>query len=80
MSHSRKHLTNKTLNEFPVPSAEEKIVRVVKLVGNNNLEVQDSSGTRIICNIPQKFNKVVWIGKGIFLLMHACYTSFFLVT
>lgn len=65
MSHSRKHLTNATLNEFPVPSNDEKICRVVKLIGNNNLEVQLPNKEILVVTIPQKFNKVVWIGKGI---------------
>jgi len=68
MSHSRKHLTISTLNDFPVPSNDEKICRVTKLLGNNNLEVQLPNGKTLVVTIPQKFNKVVWIGKGDFLI------------
>jgi translation initiation factor IF-1 len=64
MSHSRKHLTSATLNEFPVPAEGEQICRVLRLMGNNNLEVQGAQGEKLVVVIPQKFNKVVWIGKG----------------
>jgi len=69
MSHSRKHLTNATLNEFPFPTSEETICRVVRLLGNNTLEVLCPKGEKLIVSIPQKFNKVVWIGKGDYLIV-----------
>jgi len=39
----RKHVTNEVLNEFVLPTPEQKIVKVVSSVGNNLHQVGDRS-------------------------------------
>lgn len=64
MSHARKHVIESVLNDFPVPSDEETIVRCVALRGGSVCEVEDSEGKSSLVSIPNKFHKTIWISKG----------------
>lgn len=64
MSHSRRRLKEDTLSAFPIPTAEETITRVVGLRGACVCEVEQANGERLLCQIPTKFRKTVWIKKG----------------
>lgn len=65
MSHSRKHVTEKVLNDFPVPVEPQFIGRCVALKGNNIVQVENNKGEQFSAMIPQKFHKLVWITRGI---------------
>jgi len=62
MSHSRKHLKEEV---WTIPKLEEnqKIVKINEVRGNN-CEVEYPNGTKIVCLIPAKFRKAVWIKRG----------------
>jgi len=68
MSHSRKHIID-SLSNFPIPTSEEQIVRVLELRGSNVCEVEHTNGQRVLCTIPKKFHKLIWIKKGNFLIV-----------
>jgi len=69
MSHSRKHITLNSLQNFPIPTTEEQIVRVVELRGSNVCEIEHTNGERILCTIPNKFHKLIWIKKGNYIIV-----------
>lgn len=64
MSHSRKHLTQKIVNEYPIPKEQQKIVKVIELRGSNVCEVQEPDGTKFLVSFPAKFRKLIWIKRG----------------
>jgi len=69
MSHSRKHVTSEALESFPVPEGDQKIVRVTGIRGSNIVEVEYPDGGRILCLLPAKFKKRIWIKRGNFLII-----------
>lgn len=69
MSHSRRRLKEDTLSAFPIPTAEERITRVVGLRGACVCEVEQTNGERLLCQIPTKFRKTVWIKKGNYIII-----------
>lgn len=77
MSHSRKHVTDRVLNEFPIPTDTQSVVRTFALRGNNVAEVEDSEGSKYLVMIPQKFNKCVWISRGTHSQGQIFYSPFF---
>lgn len=64
MSHSRKHLTQKIVNEYPIPKDQQKFVKVIELRGSNICEVQEPDGTKFLVSFPAKFRKLIWIKRG----------------
>eukprot|EP01114_Cavostelium_apophysatum_P005247 TRINITY_DN1601_c0_g1_i1.p1 TRINITY_DN1601_c0_g1~~TRINITY_DN1601_c0_g1_i1.p1 ORF type:complete len:176 (-),score=31.18 TRINITY_DN1601_c0_g1_i1:71-598(-) len=70
MSHSRKHLTTNVLTSLPLPTENERIVRVSELRGANICEVELPEGDKILVQIPTRFRKLVWIKKGNFLIIN----------
>jgi len=62
MSHSRKHLKEEVW-EIPKLEENQKIVKISEVRGNN-CEVEYPNGTKIVCLIPAKFRKAVWIRRG----------------
>ena len=69
MSHARKHVTNKILNEDPVPQSTERIVRVVEARGSNQYQVEYPNGQKVLCLRPSKFRNIVFIKRGDFLII-----------
>jgi len=69
MSHSRKHILLDCLQNFPIPTTEERVVRVLQLRGSNVCEVEHTDGEHVLCTIPNKFHKLIWIKKGNFLIV-----------
>lgn len=47
----------------------QTIRRVVVLRGSNIIEVEDAESLRTLCFLPAKFNKVLWIRKGSFVVV-----------
>jgi hypothetical protein len=64
MSHSRKHVVAGSLHDYPVPEGEQEIVRVTEMRGSNIVEVVRPSGEKILCLMPAKFKKTLWIKRG----------------
>jgi probable RNA-binding protein EIF1AD len=56
------------MNEYPIPSNEQKIVKVTELRGSNLCEVQEPEGTKLLVSFPAKFKKLIWIKRGNFVL------------
>lgn len=67
MSKARKHLTKS--NGLPVPTEKEKIVKVLEIRGSNQVNCQFPNGSEILCLMPNKFQKVIWISKGHYLII-----------
>lgn len=67
MSKTRKHLTN--TNNFPVPKDKEKVVRVLEIRGSNQVLAQYPDKSEILCLMPNKFRKILWISKGHYLII-----------
>jgi len=69
MSRSRKHVTAQALDDFPTPEEGEKIVRVVSIRGSNILEVEYPGGDKVLALMPARFNKVIWVKRGNYLIV-----------
>jgi len=69
MSHSRKHLTQDALNSFPEPNEKEQIARVIELRGSNICEIEYKDGQRLLCQMPSRFRKLIWIKRGNYLIV-----------
>jgi len=69
MSKSRKFVKNIVLNTFPTPTENQTIVQVTELKGGNICEVVTPTGTKLLARVPAKFNKVIWIGRGDYLIV-----------
>lgn len=79
-SQYRKHLTDQVLNEFPEPdaAANECIAQITASRGGNLLEIQvdldysnnnNNSADHQLAILPSKFNKLVWVKRGDFLIV-----------
>mmetsp|Transcript_26616 Transcript_26616/g.36747 ORF Transcript_26616/g.36747 Transcript_26616/m.36747 type:complete len:144 (-) Transcript_26616:22-453(-) len=69
MSHRRKHVTTAALAADCAGLEEhETILRVVSLRGSNIIEVEFPDGSTTLCRMPQKFNKMLWVKRGSFLV------------
>lgn len=77
-STKRKHVTKEVLDEFRLPTDNERIVQVVAGRGNNLHEVYDpnsrvdgidstgvpENANKYLVSMPTKFRKNVWIKRG----------------
>lgn len=64
-------MTDSFLNDEFTPSETEKIVKVVGNRGDNTFEVQFGSGDKALARMPKKFNKVIWVKTGDFVVIEA---------
>jgi hypothetical protein len=63
MSHRRKH-AKKVFEETIVrPEEGQEIAAVLENRGNRHL-VERPCGTTVLCSLPRKFDKLIWIKKG----------------
>lgn len=71
MSRIRKHVTIQLEQEYPEPSKEDNefIVRVVEVRGTNQVQVEYPNGEQILVMLPTKFRKLVWVKKGMYLII-----------
>lgn len=58
-----------SLHDYPVPEGEQEIVRVTEMRGSNIVEVVRPSGEKILCLMPAKFKKTLWIKRGNYLII-----------
>lgn len=65
----RKKLKQGALNGGFDLQPGETINRVVSLRGSNVIEVEDEGSARTLCLLPAKFNKILWIRKGSFVVV-----------
>ena len=78
-THYRKHLTDKVLHDFPVPSRNECIAKVVATRGGNQFDIllalpadsKKTDGPRIpqLAILPTKFRKLVWVKRSDFVIV-----------
>ena len=64
MSHSRKHLKTSALSSFPVPNEIDRVAQVTELRGSNVCQIRFPDSSVTLCQIPNKFRKLIWIKKG----------------
>eukprot|EP01103_Thecamoeba_quadrilineata_P019676 TRINITY_DN8076_c0_g1_i1.p1 TRINITY_DN8076_c0_g1~~TRINITY_DN8076_c0_g1_i1.p1 ORF type:complete len:133 (+),score=30.60 TRINITY_DN8076_c0_g1_i1:132-530(+) len=69
ISRSRKHITQETLFAFPEPEGTETIARVISTRGSNQLEIEYPNGEKVLCLLPSKFIKKIWVKRGDFLIV-----------
>lgn len=76
----RKHVVREVLEDFPEPSGDQIIVKVMPLLacypclmivqlveprGNNLHECSWPDGSTALCSMPTKFRKNVWVRRGV---------------
>jgi len=69
MSHSRKHMTHDALTSYPEPNDKERVARVLELRGSNICEIEYEDGERVLCQIPTRFRKLIWIRRGNYVIV-----------
>jgi len=69
MSHSRKHVKAVALEAYPTPMEGQAIVRVFALRGGNILEVEYPNKERILCLLPARFHKTIWVKRGNYVIV-----------
>lgn len=70
-THYRKHLTDKVLHDFPVPSEDESIAKVVATRGGNQFDIvlPGNSNEQQLAILPTKFRKLVWLKRNDFVIV-----------
>lgn len=80
-THYRKHLTDSIIYDFPEPSENERIAKVVATRGSNQFDIvlaadkakdqEDSSAPQesLLAILPTKFNKLVWVKRNDFVIV-----------
>ena len=69
MSKARKHVLQQVENDYPEPTEDQSIARVVETRGQNILEVMLPSGEKILTMIPTKYKKIVWFKRGDYVIL-----------
>lgn len=57
------------LDDYPVPSEKQHIVKVVCPRGNNLHEAMWTDGRTALCSMPSKYRNRVWIKRGDFMIV-----------
>ncbi|CAK9293779.1 unnamed protein product [Gordionus sp. m RMFG-2023] len=65
----KKFVVKEVLGNYDMPEPHQKIVKVMKSIGNNLHEVIDSESNIFIVSMPTKFRKNIWIIRGNYLLV-----------
>ncbi|KAL0481545.1 RNA-binding protein EIF1AD [Acrasis kona] len=69
MSRSRKHVTTQLTTEYPEPTENQNIVRVVGTRGTNQVEVEFPNLEKVLVMMPTRFQKLVWTKKNDYLII-----------
>eukprot|EP00730_Choanoeca_flexa_P001987 TRINITY_DN10869_c0_g2_i1.p1 TRINITY_DN10869_c0_g2~~TRINITY_DN10869_c0_g2_i1.p1 ORF type:complete len:149 (+),score=43.41 TRINITY_DN10869_c0_g2_i1:71-517(+) len=64
----RKYVARELDNEFPEPTEDQTIVKVIAPRGNNLHEAEWPTGETHLISMPPKFRKHVWIKRGMFVI------------
>jgi probable RNA-binding protein EIF1AD len=75
VSKNRKHITQQVLHNYPEPKPNEHIVRVTATRGTNQIEVEYPSKEKTLAMLPMKFNKLIWIKRGDYLIISTSHVS-----
>ncbi|GFY53707.1 probable RNA-binding protein EIF1AD [Trichonephila inaurata madagascariensis] len=65
----KRHVVNKVLNTYTLPTDEQKIVKLVRSCGNNLHEVVTPEGEKFLVTMPTKFRNYLWVGRGCFVVV-----------
>eukprot|EP00048_Salpingoeca_helianthica_P022390 m.17972 g.17972 ORF g.17972 m.17972 type:complete len:178 (-) comp7252_c0_seq2:252-785(-) len=65
----RKHVAREVLEDYPEPTGDQQIVRVLHPKGNNLHEVQEASGGTYLASMPTKFRKSIWVKRGDYVIV-----------
>lgn len=68
-SQYRKSVTDSFLSDDYIPGDKEEVVRVLGNRGDNTFEVLFESQERALAKLPKKFNKLIWIKTGDFVVI-----------
>ncbi|CAI5987846.1 unnamed protein product [Closterium sp. NIES-65] len=68
MTRARKHVKASALGERVSVGEGEQILRVVAPCGSNLIELEDGSGTAMLCMLPAKFHRMLWLKRGSFVV------------
>mmetsp|Transcript_81958 Transcript_81958/g.160757 ORF Transcript_81958/g.160757 Transcript_81958/m.160757 type:complete len:178 (+) Transcript_81958:39-572(+) len=74
-SQYRKSVTDSFLNDDYVPTESEKIVKVLGNRGDNTFEVHTETGEKVLARLPKKFNKLIWIKTGDYVVIEMTVTE-----
>ena len=55
-------------NTHPIPKDDQHVVRVLELRGNNQVFAEFHDEEQILCLMPNKFKKKIWISKGHYII------------
>lgn len=72
----RKNVETDVLDSLPEPADGEEVVRIVCSRGGNLLEVEAADLSRALCRLPQRYRKVVWVKRGMLLIVKSCSEDF----
>ncbi|KAM7457263.1 hypothetical protein BLSTO_01978 [Blastocystis sp. subtype 1] len=65
----RKGVTSTTLDEYPVPKENEILARISNPRGGNVFEVELPDGQKVLAILPTKFNKLIWMKRGDYVIV-----------
>lgn len=68
-SQYRKSVTTTFLDDNITPEEHEKIVVVLGNRGDNTFEIRLESGEKALARLPKKFNKLIWIKTGDYIII-----------
>lgn len=68
-SQYRKSVTTTFLDDNITPEEHEKIVVVLGNRGDNTFEIRLESGEKGLARLPKKFNKLIWIKTGDYIII-----------
>ncbi|KAK8799237.1 hypothetical protein WA171_005984 [Blastocystis sp. BT1] len=65
----RKGVTSAVLDEYPIPEEGEFIARIIGSRGGNMFEIELANGTKSLAILPTKFNKLIWMKRGDYVIV-----------
>jgi len=78
-THYRKHLTDRVLHDFPIPSSDERIAKIVATRGGNQFDIilpltaksgeEEEQRTPQLAILPTKFRKLVWLKRNDYVIV-----------
>lgn len=69
---SKKHAKQRQLHVMATLENElQSIVRVISVRGGNLVDVEQADGSGMLCEIPSRFSKNIWMKRGDYLIVEA---------
>lgn len=67
---SKKKVQNQVLNTIAtIENEDQRIARVLAVRGGNMVDVTLADGSELLCSIPSRFSKKIWIKRGDYLIV-----------